>query len=156
MNNYSERIIKIWVYMRCVDKSHDVVQSVFVKLWDKKDDLSDVSNWKSYLFFSVRNACIDEIRKQKYDLEIDEKLSALDDINHSSSFLEANELSYYIEEALKTLPKKCYLVFSLKRFDGLTNAQVAEELDISPKTVENQFTTALKRIREYLAQFGLP
>ncbi len=143
-------------YMRCTESSSDVVQNVFIRIWDKRDDLKDVTNWKSYLFFSVRNACIDVLRKRTNDIELVDDLMIEQDINQGASFLETGELENYIEQALKTLPKQCYAVFSLRRFEGLSTKQVAEELNISAKTVENQLTIALKKIKEHLAQFGLP
>ncbi len=140
-------------FLRCSDLSADTVQGVFIKIWEKRDNIGEVNSWKSYLYFSVRNACVDLLRKRKNDVEIEDTLFLKVDADSTDNSFNAGEIGYYIEQALKQLPEKCYTIFSLKKFDGLSNAQVAEELNISVKT---QFTIALKKLREHLAQYGLP
>ncbi len=156
-NQYYEELGRFAMkFLRCADLSDEIVQNVFVKFWEKRDDLDQVKNLKSYLYLSVRNACIDEIKKQNSVVDLNEHTESKEMHQQESSSIEFNELHYYTELALKALPDKCYSVFSLKRFCGLSNKEVAEELDISVKTVETQFTIALKKIKNYLAQYGLP
>ncbi len=143
-------------YLRDVDLSDEIVQEVFVRLWKKRESLSNVDNIRAYLYSMVRNASIDYLRKGQPNF-MEDGLDQLVDIGHSDENLAENhDLNIYIEKALKKLPKKCYAIFALKRFENLSTKETAKELNISEKTVENQMTIALKKIKDYLAKYGLP
>jgi RNA polymerase sigma-70 factor (ECF subfamily) len=133
------------------DASHDVVQEMFVKLYHKRADLGHVLNVKAYLCRSVVNASIAWIENNTGKKDItDMKISTGD---KTDSTLMTKELSLHLENALNSLPAKCKAIFVLSRFEEMKNAEIAESLGISIKTVENQITIALRKMRQALTPY---
>lgn len=133
------------------DAAHDVVQEVFVKLWNRKDEISAIVNQKAYLFRSVINASITY-------LEVNKNKARLGEINIESSGrtdspMLVKELESKIQLALDSLPPKCKAIFVLSRFEGMKNKEICEHLGLSIKTVENQMGIALKRMKEDLKPY---
>lgn len=136
----------------------DVVQDVFVRLWTNREQLHIQSSMLGYLKQSVTNASIDnqrrayEAKKVQWDpgsgLAQATVQTATTHVEHD---VEAKETAALVERAISTLPDRCRLVFILSRHHGLSYKQIAEKLDISPKTVENQMSKALKLLRQALA-----
>lgn len=133
------------------DASHDVVQEVFLKLWNRKDELQAILNPKAYLLKSVVHASVAYLEKSK-------KATTLSDSTRDASMsvdsgLLTKELEQSIQTALATLPPKCKAVFILSRFEELKNKEIAELLGLSVKTVENQMGIALKKMRMELKPY---
>jgi len=103
----------------------------------------------------VRNACLNVIKhekiKQKYAGE--EIASAARSHDSVTNFMASNELEYRIKMALEELPEQCRIVFKLSRFEELKYAEIAEQLNISVKTVENHMGKALRIMREQLKDY---
>ena len=121
----------------------EIVNDVFISVWNKKDTLQLNDNLKSYLFTSVKNSCINFQKKNRL------KFSELSDEDGASAYkadegLEIKELNNDLEKALSLLPPKCKQVFLMSRVDGLKYQQIADMLDLSIKTVEAQMSKALK------------
>lgn len=133
------------------DASHDIVQEVFVKLWHKKDEVSAILNIKAYLFRSVINSSLTYLENNKNKIKTDEFRVASQ--LSTDSKLMTQELENKIQIALKALPPKCKAIFVLSRFEGLKNKEIAEYLNLSLKTVENQMGIALKRMKEDLKPY---
>lgn len=133
------------------DAAHDIVQEVFVKLWHKKDEVKVILNLKAYLFRSVINSSLTYLEQNKNKIKTDEFRMASQ--SSTDSKLMAQELENKIQVALKALPPKCKAIFVLSRFEGLKNKEIAEYLNLSLKTVENQMGIALKRMREDLKPY---
>ena len=131
-------------------RAKDIVQDVFFKLWENRAKLNIQSSLKSYLRKAVSNKCIDHIRKNKkiHWKEDLENSSIPDAYNSIIEEMEASELQKIINEAIQKLPNRCREVFSLSRFENMSHKEIAVELDISVKTIENQITKALKFIRK--------
>jgi RNA polymerase sigma-70 factor (ECF subfamily) len=131
-----------------VDAAKDAVQEVFIQIWKNREKLEIQSSLESYLKRSVINRCLNAINREKR-FEDEESLK-----HHQSSLttvsekLEADDMQRIIDNALEKVPEKSRLVFILKRQEGLSLKEIAEKLDISPKTVENQITRALKVLKE--------
>jgi RNA polymerase sigma-70 factor (ECF subfamily) len=143
------RIINDW------DASEDVVQEMFLKLWKKKKDIKIESSLKGYLFKAASNSAINYLQSQR-KLKIKEELT--EQINNSQIIEESlnydgRELQIRIEVALNKLPPKCKVIFLLSRQEGMKYQEIADELDISIKTVENQMGIALKKMKEELAPY---
>lgn len=133
------------------DDAKSVVHDVFVSFWEKFDGLASDTNYRSYLYTSVRNRCFNIIRDKKKEVQlntVDEHAFA---VNHD--ILETKELEVEIELALNSLPEKCREVFELSRMEELKYAEIAEKMNISIKTVEAQMSKALKILRVHLAEF---
>lgn len=132
------------------ETAEDLVQDVFVKLYEQKDRLQFHSSLKAFLYQSVRNRCIDLIRssktREKHHVEI--KAGAdLEGLNSEDLMLQS-ELEEKIYHSIGQLPEQCQIIFKMNRFEGKKNQEIAEELNISKRTVEAQISKALKRLRE--------
>lgn len=147
-----------YTFMRDVDLCDDIVQEVFIHLWEKRKSLKEIKSFKSYLFRAVRNKCIDALRKEMRHSIVsveDDNVKELSFNDHSLEIMESDDLKNNIEEAINNLPKNCRNIFVLSREARLTYADIAEELDISRKTVENQIGIAIKKIRKHLSHVDL-
>jgi len=133
------------------DDAREVVHSVFIRLWEKKEQIDSTTSLKSYLFTSVHNRSLNMIRDRKKfsETEIPDMAGDVD----VSSQIEAMELEEKIREAIDTLPEKCREIFELSRFEGMKYADIADKLNISVKTVENQMSKALKVLRKKLINY---
>jgi RNA polymerase sigma-70 factor (ECF subfamily) len=109
---------------------------------------------KSYLYQSVKNRCIDYLRKEKSTSEISE---IVENINQTPfrDLVEEAELNDRINASINQLPEKCREIFLLCRFEGLKYAEIAKKLNISVKTVEMQMGIALKKLRENLSDYQM-
>jgi|TARA_R110000737_G_scaffold353010_1_gene401730 RNA polymerase sigma-70 factor (ECF subfamily) len=143
-------------YASTIVKDHkmaqDVVQDVFTKLWDKRDNVSIDSNEKSYLFQAVKNRSLEILRKQKND----QKVSTADykDLYVDGSEIDEQARKYMLKEflykSIRQLPPKCQEIFVMNKVNGLTYNEIALDLDISVKTVENHIGKAYRKLRELM------
>lgn len=139
--------------------TEDLAQEVFIRLWNKRHQLNITQSLPAYLRRMAINEALGHIRKNK-KTQIDELNPGLHEgmeTGTEEQFLYA-ELKDRITHAIDGLPPRCRVVFQLSRFEELTYKEIAEKLDISIKTVENQMGKALKILREklngYLAVAG--
>lgn len=132
--------------LRDTDEAEEIVQQIFVTIWERRKMLK-VNSFKSYLYRSVHNAAINKSQHKKvvdnhnYYVTTREANSSTDNLYLSA------ELSNRIEQAIQTLPDQCALVFRLSRFESFSYAEIATQLNISVKTIENHMGKALKRLR---------
>jgi RNA polymerase sigma-70 factor, ECF subfamily len=137
------------------DASKEIVHTVFVNIWEKKEEFDFDKPAKSYLFTAVYNRCMNYIRDQKKFVAHDDlsiiKESADNILNNDH--LEAAELESRIWNIINSLPEKCREIFILNRFEGNKYAEIAEKLNISVKTVETQMSKALKTLRDHLVDY---
>lgn len=142
-------------FLKEKEASEEVVQDFFFKLWDKREDLSIQSSLKSYLFRSVQNRCLNQIKhltiKEKYKTYNQEQIHLQE--NTPSDYAVEVELAEKISLSIEALPKERQRIFNLSRNEGLKYKEIAEQLDISVKTVESQMGKALKFLREQLAEY---
>ena len=138
-------------YIKDFDDSKDIVHEVFTSFWQKFDSLPADTNYKSYLFTSVRNKSFNYLRDNKKHLNIIEAEFHVS--GPGSESLESKELAREIDFALKLLPERCREVFELSRYENLKYSQIAEQLNISVKTVEGQMSKALRLLRVQLRGF---
>lgn len=136
------------------DAAKDVVQDVFLDVWNKRETLSIKTSLEAYLVRAVKFKSIDFIRKdktkQQYVANMTPYSVPLTEENEEDDEQKLNrkkQLSY----AIAQLPTKCRQVFLLSRLSGYTYKEIAEEMNISPKTVENQISRALKLLRQKLS-----
>jgi len=104
----------------------------------------------------VKNRCLNYLRDQKkFQSQVLDIEGGDIDLGEEDLNLEAKELEARIEEALSQLPEKCRQVFEMSRYNGMKYKEIAEELDISPKTVEAHMSKAIKTLREGLQHYLL-
>lgn len=128
----------------------ELVQDFFVELWEKRSDLSPDRNFKGYAFMAVRNRCLNRIKHEKVRQKFQEAVSNEMRTNNFQEEEQDVTLKARIHAAIAALPERTREVFSLSRFEGLKYGEIAEELNISVKTVENLMGKALKSLRENL------
>ncbi len=129
--------------------SADLIQDIFSWFWEKRQTL-EVEHLRAYLKAAVKFKIANYIRSGKIRESFFEEVSLNHPINapvNTDELVEIKELKAIIQKAINELPEKCRQIFLLKREQGLNNFQIAEQLGLSVKTVENQITIALKRIR---------
>ena len=138
--------------------AEDIVQEQFISIWDKRDTLVVHTSYKSLLYTAVRNKSIDYLRSKYARMQFvpEDNSFTIQDQSNPLKIVEHTETSEIITKAIKSLPEKCAVVFSLSRFGELSNREVATELNISEKTVENQITNAIKKIKAFVNQYELP
>lgn len=137
--------------------AEEMVQNVFYKLWMKKDKLEILLSLKAYLYKSVHNECMDQIKKRRHlgifkshVLHNNKNLVSGEDAGRR---VELSDLERKLQKALNDLPVDCRTIFQLSRYEGLKYQQIADHLGLSIKTVESQMGKALKRLRISLAEF---
>jgi len=135
-------------------ESEEVVQQVFVQLWEKRETMEITTSVQSYLFRAVRNTSLNKIKHEKVRRIYAEEVTAMAQQSEPATVTSFhNELQNQIHVAIESLPEQCRLVFKLSRFEELKYAEIAEQLGISVKTVENHMGKALKLMREQLKDY---
>ena len=147
-----ERLVKS-LYLKNGDLSlsEDIVQTIFIEFWTKRTTLNIETSIGAYLNKAVNNRWIDHFRKAK-NIKIKEeeyfKNALLLDVSSPETDLLSKENLKAIYTKIEALPLKCKVVFKLSRLEKKTYAEIAEDLDISVKTVEFHMSTALRILRK--------
>lgn len=135
-------------------QAEDVVQETFIKLWQNRHKINASQSLDAYLLTIVKNASIDLVRQELRMRLRNEELKQFNrKMEHQTgeSILFQQELKGKIDSAVQRLPPKTRTVFSLKHKEGLSNGEIARQLNISKKTVENHINLALSRLRQSLS-----
>ena len=132
------------------EAAEDLTQDLFVKLWERRETLPEIINLKAYLVHIVKNSALDYIERKKTGVSQLDQFLYFERFAEELSPEETEDLKNKISDSLSRLPPKCRLVFSLNRFEGLTNDEIAGYLEISKRTVETQISKALKIMRKEL------
>jgi RNA polymerase sigma-70 factor (ECF subfamily) len=135
--------------LKSKELSEEVVSDVFIRIWQKRQRLDQIENLMFYLFSAVKNRAITKLHEQKKHtaLNIDSISLEFKSIYYDpeQKMISAEQISE-IRACIRKLPPRCQLIFKLVKEDGLKYKEVAELLNLSIKTVENQIIIALKRI----------
>lgn len=130
------------------NQAEDLAQDVFFELWKKRDRLKITTSVKAYLKRAGTNKALNYIRDQKMKWDdVDQQIGLASKKASSIQELEAEELQKLIDQSIQSLPERCRIVFCLSRFEELSYQEIADKLEISIKTVENQISKALKLLR---------
>lgn len=134
-----------------VEDAEEVVNDIFINIWDKQTELKEELGIKSYLFRSVKNRSLNKIRSSKTPFEtMSEELPLAGNFTTGLEQIQFNETRDKVQYFVDQLPTRCRQVFLLSRVHELSHKEIAELMDISVKTVENQIGYALKFLREAL------
>ena len=142
-------------YLEDLEAAEEIVQAFFVKFWENRETVNAKTSQRSYIFTSVKNACLNQIKhikiREEYKVvnqrEMEDSQYAVDDE------FEATELDQKIRKSIESLPEGRRRVFIMSRFDGLKYKEIAEKLKISVKTVENQMGSAIKYLKSELSDY---
>ena len=136
-----------YTFLKDSEKARDTVQSVFVKWWEKQEEIEIKHSVKSYLYAAIHNHCLNSIRNEKVVVNFKQSYNQ-NEILEFNDPVAFNETDLKIKATLDSLPAQCRLIFYKSRYEDKTYAQIASELNISPRTVEVQIGKALKVFRE--------
>jgi RNA polymerase sigma-70 factor, ECF subfamily len=136
------------------DVARNIVQDTFTELWDKRESLRNDSNLQAWLFTVTKHKSLKEISHLKSKLNYDNFIKSRQlEVNYKSlsdfdtSHIIFEELQIQIQNAIEKLPPACRKVFEMSRFEDKKNKEIAEELNLSIKTVEAQISKALKSLK---------
>lgn len=136
-----------------MDEAEDLVQQVFVKLWEQHARLDIAWSLKAYLYKTVHNAALNRLRAANTRSRYLEHNALQLENTHVTPDETSSELGERLQKALDLLPPQCRLVFELSRFEELKYREIADQLGISIKTVETQMGKALRLLRFQLADY---
>ena len=158
-------VVYIQLYVHCrkfiydPEIAKDLLQNVFLRFWEKREEIDIHTSLNAYLHRSVQNECLNYIRTMKTTAIIEnndsgQKTEIAGDANPHSE-LTMLEIEQIMENTIEQLPDQCKSIFRLSRIDGLRNQEIADQLAISVRTVETQIYRALKilknNLKDYLA-----
>tara|TARA_R100001369_G_scaffold87772_1_gene123564 strand:- start:940 stop:1524 length:585 start_codon:yes stop_codon:yes gene_type:complete len=151
MNSYYQRLC-VYAQSLCNDHNmaEDIVQNVFVKVWDKRKKINPDLSIKSYLYKSVYNEFINQYRKNKPVIYLEKKYFEAIDLVVDIEPEELESLIKLMNIEIENLPSKCKEIFLMNKKEGLTHTEISEYLNISIKTVEGHITRAFKILTEKL------
>ncbi len=153
--HYKYLVVIAHKYLNDRDGARDMVQDVFLDIWKRRADLKIDQSAKFFLRRAVINNCL--ARKRKSDrITINSELVSVDRSgdNSTADQLAFNDINDFVNNVINELPERCREVFILSRKKEMSHKEIAAELDISTKTIENQMTKALKIIRLELKSKG--
>ncbi|MDR2775419.1 MAG: RNA polymerase sigma-70 factor [Tannerella sp.] len=150
-------------YVMSRSDAENIVQDIFLYLWENRTTFAALGNINAYLFTMVKNRCIDFLRNQLKtsgrnitlsdirEKELELKLYSLQEFDERA--LSNVEIETIIREAIDSLPERCREIFILSRLQGLRHKEIAERLAITPNTIERQIQIALKKLRTALKDY---
>jgi len=141
-------------FVKSEDDAEELAQEVFVKMWVNREAIDVEKNFSTYLYVSARNATLNFLKKR------DVRQSFVEDQMHQEVDTESTEETYFagevellIKMTVANMPERRRAIFNLSRNKGLSNDEIAESLNISKKTVENQLSLIVKELREAVKFF---
>lgn len=135
------------------DQAKDIVQDLFFWLWKNREDLDIKSSVPGYFKRATVNRCLNLLKKEQKFGDQQDWEEPINGQANPHELMEGEELQAFIAHALLQLPERCRLIFTLKRIEGYSVKEIAAQLEISPKTIENQITKALKHLRQELEPY---
>jgi RNA polymerase sigma-70 factor (family 1) len=141
-------------FLNDIAVAEEIVSDIFVMLWENGHEINFTDNVSSYLFKCVQNKCLNYLKHQKIEnLYVDylkrEQLFEETTLTAESPYLE-KEMARQINIAIDSLPEKCREIFMMSRFDHMKYKDIANKLNLSPKTIERQVSIALDKLRRLL------
>lgn len=143
------------IYLHRKELSEEIALDIFTHIWEKRQALQIKATFKSFLFASAKNKAITLYRKehQKMFTSIETTESAIPNDSASQYVMENNELRDLINEAINKLPEKSRQIYLMAWEENLSYNEIAVQLGLSPKTIENHVGIALRKLRESLRPY---
>ena len=148
-------------YVIAEEDAENIVQDIFLYLWEHPEVFKTIDNMDAFLFTLVKNRCLNFLKHNLYikkrtletaeEQEMQMNLYSLQQFDES--FLTISEVENLIDEVIGKLPERCREIFILSRMEGLKYKEIAERLNISVNTVENQMSIALRKLKIELKDY---
>ena len=147
-------------YVHSESDAENIIQDVFLHLYERRDLMDAYTNLTAYLFTSIKNRCLDYLRKwvleqetaqgvqDEFEMELRMKYDSLEIFN--TQFSDETDIRELLDNALQKLPERCRNIFIMNKLEGKKQKEIAEELNLSINTVESQMGIAYKKLREEL------
>ena len=141
--------------LRDAEEAEEIVQNVFVTIWEKREILEITQSLQSYLYRAVHNHCLNRIKHQKLRDEHQQYAQHYQEVSYESvsEVVNKNELEQQLSKSIEKLPEQCRIIFKMSRFEELRYQEIADKMGLSVKTIENQIGKALKILRIELADY---
>jgi RNA polymerase sigma-70 factor (family 1) len=139
-------------YLKDPTLAEEIVNDVFLKIWEDGDKMKIESSLTSYLYKAVINRSLNLLNKNKKESAWSADMSLIPEESYELRQIEENEMMVKIYAAIDQLPDQCKRVFEMSRFEELKQQEIADKLGISIKTVKNHITIALKQLNIALLQ----
>jgi RNA polymerase sigma-70 factor (ECF subfamily) len=156
LNYYNKLSAFAQQYIKQRERAEEITSELFVKLWLKRTDLAHIVNPEVYLYVSIKNASLNQLRSiSKYNMHsVDDKESMpSQNTDHIEWGMERKELTLKLNEAVEALPQQRKIIFKLVKENGLKSREVAQILGISTRTVENQMYKAVKALADIITPY---
>lgn len=154
---YNEYRLRLCLYayrlVNSIDDAQDIVQTVFLNIYEKDKTLAHISSFKPYVYRAVHNACLNFIKKEKlnvaHDIETHPEIYISEDEDYLLKRIE-DELLWELLQAVEALPSRSKIIFKMSYVQKLSEKEIAKNLKISVNTVKSQKQRAKKLLREQL------
>lgn len=151
----NSKLIKFCIlYIHHKEAAEEIVSDVFVKCWENRHNLAVIANPETYLFVAVKNQSLNYLKKFSHihvvPVDSSESVELVNTYDPEKE-LERKELYFLLDRAIAKLPKQACIIFKLIREDGMKYKEVAEILNISPRTVQTQLFRAIKKLSPIVA-----
>lgn len=149
---------RVTAYVFKITKSEEntaeIVQDVFLKLWQNRAVLTDIENIRAYIYSLCKNKCIDYLRRLAREMRSAQALAETEEAyaNSTDQLLEARDLQFIITQALQSLSDQKKQIFRLSKIEGLSHDEIADMMHLSKSTVKNHLSETLKYLRQQLKQ----
>lgn len=152
---YKDLVLFAGTYIKDLAACEDIVQQQFVNLWEKRTEARVILSLKSFLLKSVQNACLSELRHLGHENKYAEWIAETSAVyaRETEEYIFYSELQGLLQETLAYLTPMQRKCFELNRLQGVPQRKIAEELNISLRTVELRTAEALKILRSYLKRY---
>jgi len=154
-HKYSQKVFNFSIkHLENEEDVKDLVQEIFMKIWDKRNEINEKKSFNGFLFTITLNSIRDYFRKKVKNRKlIDKWLEETEPYSDSTVLsIDYRSLEKVVGTLVEKLPHKRQMVFRLSRNEGLSNDEIAEQMNIQKKTVENHLNLALNYLREKLQE----
>lgn len=149
---FKKLVVEADKYTRDIGIAEELVQDLFLKIWENPETMGNVKMLKPYLYRAIINLSINYLNKQKRNDEININFAQTLTDDNLEAVDEENRMIAILVDEIDRLPPQCQKVFKMSRFDGLRYKQIGEVLGISERTVENHIATAVKQLKKVVYQ----
>lgn len=135
--------------------AEDITHDIFLRIWEDRELVAKAKSFRSYLFRMTRNSVLNLLKYKRIRVRGGEAELAREPIAEIDDKISTDDLLEMIDIAIENLPERCRTIFKMSRFEHLSYNDIAQRLDISPKTVQYHISNALTELRKLLASVTL-